>query len=248
MLTKYLLEIKNRTILVAFAWLMCAIISYCYKETILFLSLKSLLTSSYSDPIYFIATDLTEIMTTYLKLSYLVATQIVFMLCMYHLLIFLSPGLYNFEHKILKNYIFKSFFFWGLGVFFLNKYILNACWFFFLSFQNTNSNKPINLYFEGKINEYVNFYITICILSVVISQIAVIFSIFLNSVENKINFSKSYRKTFYMIFLIAATLMSPPDIYSQMCLLIIFSIIYECLLIITIFTEKKLIRQPIKTN
>ena len=247
MLVKYILEIKNRTVLLTIAWLLSVIVSYCYKETLLFLSLKYLLKDSYENGIYFIATDLTEIMSTYLKLSYLTATQIVFILLTYHVLMFLSPGLYAFEYNILKNYFFKSVSLWLFSFFFLNRYILNVCWVFFLSFQETCNSKPINLYFEGKINEYVSFYITICFMCLFMSQLAVNFSIFLDTIENKVNFSKSYRKTCYIGFLLLATLVSPPDVYSQIILLTVFSMFYETLLIITMF-KKNLIRQPVKTQ
>ena len=241
MLIKYLLEIKNRLIILAVSWILSAVISYYYKETLLFLSLKSLLKNSNETFVYFIATDITEIMTTYFKLAYLTATQIVFVLLAYHFLMFLGPGLYNFEYRMLRNYLFKSICLWLLSFFFLNKYVINICWFFFLSFQKTCVDKPITLYFEGKINEYVSFYITMCFLCLILSQLAVNFSIFLESVEDKITFSKTYRKTCYVSFLIIATLITPPDVYSQILLLFVFSILYEFLLIITIF-KKNLIR------
>lgn len=241
MLIKYLLEIKNRLIVLSLSWTLSVVISYYYKETLLFLSLKSLLKDSDETFVYFIATDLTEIMTTYFKLAYLTATQIVCVLLAYHFLMFLSPGLYNFEYKILRNYLFKSVCLWLIGFLFLNKYIINICWFFFLSFQKTCVDKPITLYFEGKINEYVGFYITMCFLCLLVSQLAVNFSVFLESVEDKISFSKTYRKTCYLSFLIIATLISPPDVYSQILLLLVFSILYEFLLIITIF-KKNLVR------
>ena len=161
--------------LVLISWLISVLISYYYKETLLFLTTKTLINNN--EPLYFIATNLTEIITTYIQLSYFTATQFTLLTFVYHLFIFLSPSLYKFESVLLKLYISRSIILGVLSLVLLTIYIIPFVWNFFLSFQY--SQNSVNLYFEGKINEYVKFYITITIICLIISQtITLIFFFF----------------------------------------------------------------------
>ena len=162
--------------MVLISWLISVLISYYYKETLLFLTTKTLINNN--EPLYFIATNLTEIIATYIQLSYFTATQFTLLALIYHLFIFLNPSLYKFEYVLLKLYVSWSFILGVLSVVLLTIYIIPFVWNFFLSFQY--SQNSINLYFEGKINEYINFYMTITISCLLISQtITLIFFFFL---------------------------------------------------------------------
>ena len=66
MLLHYIKELKNRVILIICSWSINVLISYCYKETLLFFTIKFLSV----EPLYFITTNVTEIITSYFYLSY----------------------------------------------------------------------------------------------------------------------------------------------------------------------------------
>ena len=235
MLFKYAIEIRNRLLLVLLSWSLCAIVSYYYKETLLFLSLKTLIDNGIKHEVYFIATNVTEILLTYVKLSYLTANLASFVIAMYHLLIFLSPGLYLYEQTKLKNIVIKSVVSSSLALILVNKHIIAFCWKFFLSFQNPSDHKSVSLYFEGKICEYIEFYILVCFICVIISQLTVCWLFYLDSVKNKIEFVRSYRKLFYVGFLISATMVTPPDVLSQLLVVSILLVIYELTVTVTLF-------------
>ncbi len=235
MLFKYTVEIRNRFLSVLICWFLCAVVSYYYKETLLFLSLKTLIDNGNEHEVYFIATNVTEILLTYVKLSCLAANLASFVMAMYHLLMFLSPGLYQYEQTKLKNIITKSIVSGSLALVLVNKYIIAFCWTFFLSFQNPNDHKSVSLYFEGKICEYIEFYLLICFICVVVSQLAVCWLFYLDSVKNKVEFVHSYRKLFYVGFLIFATMATPPDVLSQLLVVVVLLVIYELTIAITFF-------------
>ena len=52
-------------------------------------------------------TDVTEVFVTYLQLSYFIANQITFIFICYHIFVFISTGLYQFEYVYFKNIIIK---------------------------------------------------------------------------------------------------------------------------------------------
>lgn len=130
MIYKYFLEIQNRVLLLLYGWGFTATVSYFYKETLLFILIKPNFYLIDPIPIYFIFTSLTEILSTYLKLIYFLSNQVLLVCFLYHTLLFLSPGLYSFEYKLLKMVFFISLFFSFCSIFVLNNIILPACWFF----------------------------------------------------------------------------------------------------------------------
>ena len=237
MIFKYTTEMKNRFSLVVLSWLLSASIAYYYKGTLLFLSLKTLINSKTDNEIYFIATNLTEILSTYIKLSYFIANVVTLIVAIYHLLVFLSPGLYKREHFNLKHAAVKSTLSGIFSLIIINKYVMALCWKFFLGFQEPDAHNTVSLYFEGKICEYVEFYILICVVCMISSQLTVYLFLYLDFIKKKVRFVKNYRKLFYITFLILATLLTPPDVWSQITILFLFLITYELIVVMTVLKE-----------
>jgi sec-independent protein translocase protein TatC len=235
MFYSYLLEIRNRLLLVVFGWFFTAFISYFYKETLLFLLIKPNFFLTNPIPIYFIFTSITEIFSTYLKLVYFLSNQICIICFLYHILLFLSPGLYYSEYKLLKRVFSISLLFFSLSIFILNTAILPACWNFFLSFQNTVINNSVNLYFEAKINEYLKFYTHLYFMCNLSCQIFMVIILFLIYIKGDLKLIKKFRKIFYLSFVVFATIITPPDITTQLILSIGMICIYEVLIFSVLF-------------
>ena len=240
---KYTIEIKNRIILLIFSFITCLLTSYCYKETLFFLTVKNLLTN---DSLYFISTNLTEIISSYLKLSYMNSCLFTLILMTYHILTFFGPALTDFEYNLMKEYIIKSFFSFFFCLIFFNTYLLPVFWNFFLNFQNLYSLTTMTVYFEGRMEEYVEFYSKTCFFLIIISQFGVSFFLILDKIENKIIFIKNSRKILYLILLIISTTITPPDVFSQLITFLFFLIVFENL-ILFVLLKKLLIRKPIET-
>jgi len=80
MLKLYFLEIRNRIGLIILSWLLVFFVCYYYKETLLFLFIKpfiKLYLGCHSTS-YFIATNLTEIFSSYMLISFFIGNQLVF--------------------------------------------------------------------------------------------------------------------------------------------------------------------------
>lgn len=245
MLKLYLIEIKNRIILLIFSFVICLLTSYSYKETLLFLTIKNLKQETQTNSLYFISTNLTEIIASYFKLSSMNSSLLITILVTYHTLAFFKPAITNLEYNLIKEYVTKSFFFF-FGFYIFNVYLLPIFWNFFLNFQDLYSLKTMNVYFEGRIEEYTDFYKKACFLLIIISQFCVSLSLVLEKVPNKIIFVKNSRKTLYLFLLIISTTITPPDIFSQLSTFFFFLVICENLIIITLFKDY-LVRKPIET-
>lgn len=234
MFFNYIKEIKNRFCLIVLAWVLTFLFSYVYKETLLFLCLKPSLHYFQESSFYFISTNLTEIFYTYLNLMYFISNNFAFILIIYHLVLFITPGLTKLEYNKLKLLIFMSFLIWLFFLLFLNNYFLNFCWSFFLSFQNTNETS-INFYFEAKFNEYLIFYLLFYKFCLICVFIFILILIILEIYNKKLLIN--VRKFFYFSFFLLATMLTPPDVFSQIFFSFIFIMLFEILIYSSFLTK-----------
>lgn len=244
MLSKYFFEIKNRSALICFSWVITILTCYSYKETLLYITLKNILSN---DSFYLITTTITEIFSSYLKLTYFLTNQLTLIFFLYQLYKFLKPGLYFSESKNLKIIVSVVSSVSLVNLLALNYFILPICWEFFLSFNENSTSNPINLYFEGKLNEYVSFYVSLYGWCNITVQLLLLQGLILDYLPNKLEIIKNNRKIFYLNFLIIATVISPPDVFSQLLLATSFTIFFE-VLVLLIIIKNSLVRQPIETN
>ena len=229
---KYYLELKNRLILLILSWISAIIVSYCFKEVLLFTIVRHNIYSPISkqDMLYFIFTDVTEVFSVYIMLILFLSNQVLIFFILYHSLMFLALGLYKSEYNYIK-FVFKtSMFFFFCSVFIFNKVIFPYSWDFFLNFQNFVVLKSLTLHFEAKLSEYLDFYTTFYYLCVLYFQTFVVLILFLDYMKHELCAITRFRKVFYYSFVVFSTLVTPPDVLSQFLLStsIIFS--YEILM------------------
>lgn len=232
MVYKYYLEIKNRFLLLTLTWISTVFVCYIYKEILLFLCLTKVDSFSYSNVIfYFIFTDVKEVFSVYLQLVFFVGNQIFVFYLIFHSLAFISLGLYKFEYRYLKLMFYSGVFLWVFSFILLNQILLPISWNFFLSFQSLTS---FNLYFEAKLNEYLNFYIFFYYICTFYCQIFIILVFFFDYINTNLDLIKKCRKFFYYLFVFFSTLVTPPDVVSQILFSFAIIIIYEMLIFFNI--------------
>lgn len=230
------LEIKNRIILLIITLLSAfSIVSY-YKFFLLILIVISNPVLSNEILNYFIFTSITDLFLIYILLSFFIAKLTTYFIFVYHLICFLSAGLYQTEYVYLK-YLFIICLFLAIICWkFFNKILIPIVSHFFLSFHD-NPSQNINFYFEAKIYDYLKFYTEIyynCFLSF---QLCIFLIIFANFISNNTKLLKSTRKFFYLSILLLSTLMTPPDVFSQMFLFLVFLFGFEILIFFNILKK-----------
>jgi len=230
-MTKYLFEIKNRLFLILLLWLFIVIVCYCYKEVLLFFLIKSYICVSVNSEIfYFIFTNVTEIFSIYFNIGNFISAQIAYWYVIYNIFIFLSPALFKKEYKYI-NFFFRLFSFFSFFSFFLSNYIIiPLTWHFFLSFKPLSFTKFV--YFEAKLSEYLNFYTNVCCFCFLYCQIFSVIFFFYSDIYSKKSFVKikKLRKLYYYFFVIFSTLLSPPEIITQILMSLSLLFAYEAVL------------------
>ena len=241
-INKHFSELKNRLALLAVTWFSTLLSCYTFKEIILY---NIIVTFDKFNP-YFILTDVAELFNLYLHLTFFIGNQLLFVFVIYHITMFLSEGLYKKELKAIKSVtllvlaiLFKSL----LIANFISIPLMNNFFFYFQSIINKTTIIPI--FFEAKLKEYVNFYTSIYILTVISMAGITSLIYFISELSLNLNKIKKIRKLFYFIFLLLSTIITPPDILSQLTLTLILTTAYEFSLICINIIE--LLRKPIKT-
>lgn len=233
MFSKYYLEIKNRFLLLILTWLSTVLLGYFYKEVLLFICIKPCICDN-SFIIYFIFTDIKEVFSVYFKLIFFLGNQVLMLYFLFHFLSFLSLGLYKYEYRSLKLIFYTSIFFWFFSLFIFYKVVFPTSLNFFLSFQMLTSFKFLNFHFEAKLNEYFNLYIMFYYTCIFYCQIFVFLFIFFDYIYLNLKLIKRFRKVFYFSFIFFSTLVTPPDIVSQIIFSVFLIFIYEVLIFINL--------------
>ena len=237
---KYYTEIKNRIILVLLTWVLTSITCYIYKETLLFVILNSSNTSNENISIsHFIFTDVTEIFSVYMQIIIFITNQIILVSFVYHTIVFLAPGLYITEYNNLAYFINISIILYILSLVVFNKILLPFGWEFFLSFYKQNNAQHLSLFFESKINEYFQFYKSFYYLCLINSQLSLTILLTINMFSKSIKSIQQFRKIFYFIFILLSTILTPPDVFSQLFISTCLIYIYETFILLKLLNSKQ---------
>ena len=209
-------------------------VGYFYKEVLLFLLVKPNLCLFQQNSQYFIFTNLTDIFSTYLKLISFVGSQFFFVFLVYHLFVFLVPGLFFSEFKKYAIFFRTSLALWFFSIFILNNYLLPLSWKFFLSFQTSSNYSVLTFHLEAKIIEYLDLYINLYYVCCLNFQLFVVLIVFVNYIKESLDLVKALRKFFYFGFFLIATFLTPPDVFSQLVVGMSTIMVFEVTIIIVI--------------
>lgn len=222
--TRYFLEIYNRLLILLLTWGLNFFILFYYKEQIVYILGQHQETTF---P-YFISTSLTEIFFVYIKLSSFLAFYFAYPIIVIQLALFIIPGLYKYEYLVVRNFLLLSIMLYIGTTIFTYKVFLPYCWKFFSSFQLKAEESLISLHLEARIEDYLSFFFETYFLLNAILHIFLIFLFLLYKIT--LNYILKYRKLFYLLFFIFATLMTPPDVISQIIVGLFFLVFFEIFL------------------
>jgi sec-independent protein translocase protein TatC len=227
-----LIELRNRLIYSLATFISISMISFFYKESMLYFVVKSSLFQIKNDLPFFIYTNLTEVFATYFKLAVLTGIYLTLPVFLLHSWLFIRTGLYKSEYHSTKNLFLIFTNLWLFNNFFIYNLILPLIWNFFLRFGTNGSKSPLSLFFEIKLTEYVEFLlstITCCSLSLQFFMAILLWTV-TNNQYTLFSF-KENRRYVYTLIIVFAALITPPDLSSQLILSAPFLFTYEFLLL-----------------
>jgi len=212
------------------------LVVYFYKN-ILFVLLTFPLLDSSNSLTSFIYTNPTELFTTHFLLILLISVVFQASYFFWHFVDFIKTSLSKSEYKNLLGTVL--FFILGLSLFnFLFFFtIFPKFWYFFYNFNFSNSEpQTLKFFLELRVHEYfsfvlnfiytVNFFIFVFFLSFLF--------IFFFGFEKLLY----WKKLFLFINIVFATLLSPPDVYSQLAILFVLTLFLEVIIFLNLYFYK----------
>ncbi|MGX6960150.1 MAG: twin-arginine translocase subunit TatC [Rickettsia endosymbiont of Pentastiridius leporinus] len=233
---EHLSELKTRLFRIISIFIIIFAVCYYFSDEIYSFLLEPLAKLSGGNLRNIIYTGLTEAFFTYIKLAAFAAFSIIIPIISLETYLFISPGLYKDEKKIIAFVLFLSPILYWCGSIFVFYFVMPKAWNFFLSFEKRDMIVPIIL--EARISEYLNLVIHLIIAFGVAFQLPVVI-IILNILKIiRVEMLRQKRRIAIVINFIIAGILTPPDILSQFALAIPLLLLYELSIVICNYIEK----------
>lgn len=238
--TAHLEELRTRLIRCFIAVGIGFVASYAFKEK-LFDILIQPLTSVMNPGDKIIFTGLPEAFFTYLKVSFLSGLMLSVPVILYEFWMFVAPGLYKKERKLLiPIIILSSFFFLGgslFGYFIVFPYGFR----FFLSFS-TDTIQAL-----PSMKEYLGFASKLLLAFGLVFELPLVLTFLARLGVVSVDFLKTNRKYAVLIFFVGAAILTPPDVVTQTMMALPLMLLYEVSIVgARIFGKKKPTPDPVE--
>jgi sec-independent protein translocase protein TatC len=218
--TAHLEELRHRLIRCFVAVTAGFIVSYLFKER-LFAILTRPLIHVLGQGETLIFTGIPEAFFTYLKVSFLSGVILAVPVIMYQFWMFVAPGLYRNEKKLLfPIVIISSFFFVGGALF--GYFIVFPFGFKFLLGFATETLRPL-----PAMKEYLSFAAKLLFAFGLVFELPIVITFLARLGLVTAGFLKKNRKYALVLFFAGAAIITPPDVVTQVLMAIPLMLLYE---------------------
>lgn len=218
------------------------ILCYVYRNLLLYLLTFSVLSTNNNSDIsgvdYFIYTHPSELLTIYFLAVFYFSGLFLLPFLLWNFLDFLKSSLLASEYYLLL----QSFLILVLIIVFSNIFcflnLFPTFWIFFESFNNLSdkANNELHFFLELRIQDYFLFLssflylVNVCLFFL----LSICFSFSFYGIKTLLH----WKKLFIFFNIVFATLLSPPDVYSQLLIFGILTVIFEIIIFFYIFYYK----------
>lgn len=231
--TAHLEELRTRLIRCMIAVGVGFVAAYLFKEQIFYILVAPLQKVMHAGDTL-IYTNLPEAFFTFLKAAFLAGLMVASPVILYQFWMFVAPGLYDREKRLLLPIVFLSTLFFVGGALFGYFIVFPLGFEFFLSFA-TETIRPM-----PSMKEYLSFASKLLLAFGLVFELPLVLTFLARLGVVSVDFLKKYRKYAILLFFTAAALLTPPDVVTQIMMALPLMLLYEISIIgARLFGRKK---------
>ena len=218
--TAHLEELRQRLIKCFVAIGTGFILSYGFKEKLFDILTRPLISvMETGDKMIF--TGLPEAFFTYLKVSLLSGLMLAAPVIIYQFWMFVAPGLYHNEKRLLLPIIFLSSIFFVGGSLFGYFVVFPFGFKFFLGFAS-DTIRPL-----PSMREYLSFSAKLLLAFGLVFELPLLITALARLGLVSVDFLKKNRKYALVLFFVGAAILTPPDVVTQIMMALPLMVLYE---------------------
>ena len=231
--TSHLEELRKRLITCFIAVAVGFVVSFGFKER-LFNILVHPLINVMKQGETLIYTGLPEAFFTYLKVSFLSGLIVASPVILYQFWMFVAPGLYKTERRMMAPVVLLSSLFFIGGALFGYFFVFPWGFKFFLAFA-TDTIRPL-----PSMREYFGFSAKLLLAFGLVFELPLVLTFLAKLGIVSVEFLKKNRKYAILVIFTAAAILTPPDVITQIMMALPLMVLYEISIIgAKLFGKKK---------
>ena len=186
-----------------------------------------------------IFTALHEAFFTYIKVAFFAALFLSFPFLAIQVWMFIAPGLYKNEKKAFAPFLIATPILFFLGGALVYYFVFPLAWKFFLSFESVGGAGALPIQLEAKVDQYLSLVMRLIFAFGLCFELPVVMTLMgrVGLVTSK--GMKEKRKYAIVLTFVAAAILTPPDVISQIGLALPTMLLYEISIYSVMLIERK---------